>query len=94
MVAVVILPDHIHFIWTLPDGDRDYSRRVGRIKVLFNNPIKHGWVSCPHLWPHSSFQKWIVEGHYQSDWACWCKGRVIDLGSMLANRRVGLYDEC
>ena len=34
-LAAVILPDHMHFIWTLPPGDSDYSRRIGRMKVHF-----------------------------------------------------------
>ena len=25
--AVVVLPDHLHAIWTLPEGDRDFSTR-------------------------------------------------------------------
>jgi putative transposase len=25
--AVVVLPDHLHCIWTLPPGDADYSYR-------------------------------------------------------------------
>ncbi len=25
--ALVILPDHLHTIWTLPDNDRDYAKR-------------------------------------------------------------------
>ena len=133
ILAAVILPDHVHFIWTLPDGDSDYSRRVGRIKVLFTralrgketqsnklaksrrkhresdvwqrrfwehtirteeklahyldyvhyNPVKHGLVSCPHLWSHSSFRKWITEGHYQLDWACQCNGKRNELGDFL-----------
>ena len=31
--AWVVLPDHRHGIWTLPDGDRDYGKRWGRIKA-------------------------------------------------------------
>lgn len=31
----VTLPDHIHAIWRLPKGDRDYVRRWGMIKALF-----------------------------------------------------------
>ncbi|MEW6489726.1 MAG: transposase [Thermodesulfobacteriota bacterium] len=27
MDAVCLLPDHLHAIWTLPDGDRDFSTR-------------------------------------------------------------------
>ncbi|MGJ3254109.1 MAG: transposase, partial [Elainellaceae cyanobacterium] len=35
IVAAVVLPDHLHFIWTLPPDESNYSKRVGRIKVLF-----------------------------------------------------------
>lgn len=35
IVAAVVLPDHIHFIWKLPTGDANFSRRVSRLKVLF-----------------------------------------------------------
>src|SRR3954452_6264440 len=27
--AAVVLPDHAHFLWALPRGNADYSRRVG-----------------------------------------------------------------
>ena len=47
------------------------------------NPVKHGLVSCLHLWPHSSFRKWIIEGHYRSDWMCQCNGKRNDLGDFL-----------
>ncbi len=38
--AAVILPEHIHFLWTLPPDDSDYSYRVGRIKVLFTRVLR------------------------------------------------------
>jgi putative transposase len=44
-VAGVILPDHTHFIWTLPEGDSDYSWRIGRMKVLFTRSLRE---SCSH----------------------------------------------
>jgi REP element-mobilizing transposase RayT len=34
-VAIVILPDHLHAIWTLPDGDADFSTRWSFIKSAF-----------------------------------------------------------
>jgi putative transposase len=37
MPAVVLLPDHLHAIWTLPDGDCDYSKRWGVIKKAFTD---------------------------------------------------------
>jgi putative transposase len=35
MPAIVLLPDHIHAIWTLPEGDACYSVRWKRIKEEF-----------------------------------------------------------
>lgn len=32
--AIVLLPDHLHCIWTLPDGDHDFSTRWRLIKML------------------------------------------------------------
>ena len=34
--AFVMLPDHIHSIWTLPDGDSDFSTRWRLIKYYFS----------------------------------------------------------
>ena len=33
--AAVILPDHLHMIWRLPDGDSDYATRWRLIKSYF-----------------------------------------------------------
>lgn len=123
ILAAVVLPDHVHFMWQLPDGDNNYSKRVGRIKTRFTrllrgighrpiniswsrqkhresnvwqrrfwekimhhdkmfanhlnyihyNPVKHGLVQCPHQWQHSSFQKWVKNGHYPHNWKCQCQ---------------------
>lgn len=32
--AVVLLPDHLHCVWTLPEGDADYARRWNILKRL------------------------------------------------------------
>ncbi len=34
--AFVLLPDHLHCLWTLPDGDRDFSKRWRLIKSYFS----------------------------------------------------------
>ena len=125
--GAVILPDHIHFLCTLPSGDTNYSKRVGRLKVLFTralrgrgnlpenvsnsrrkrresdvwqrrfwehtirneedfrqhldyihyNPVKHNLVSCPHLWPHCSFNTWVRKGGYSADWCCVCHSKLL-----------------
>ncbi len=112
--AVVILPDHLHMIWRLPENDMDYPVRWRSIKSLFTralvkegvasiyknakgryniwqnrywehtirdegdleahtnyihyNPVKHGLVSDPVLWPYSSLHRFIKQGLVPSDW--------------------------
>ncbi|GEO37202.1 transposase [Skermanella aerolata] len=37
--AIVVLPDHLHTIWTLPEGDADYPFRWNRIKGRFTEVL-------------------------------------------------------
>jgi putative transposase len=37
--AIVILPEHLHAIWTLPSGDADFSGRWKRIKANFTHRL-------------------------------------------------------
>lgn len=105
--AWVVLPDHLHCIWRLPDGDTDYSTRWRLIKSRFSrtlplgdlrdshilrqergiwqrrfwehhirnedsfnaylrycwfNPVKHGLVTDPGDWPHSSYHREKARG--------------------------------
>jgi hypothetical protein len=34
--AIVVLPDHLHAIWTLPEGDADFALRWRLITSLAN----------------------------------------------------------
>jgi len=112
-VAICVLPDHIHAIWTLPEGDADFSTRWSLIKSGFSrglqeeprspskivkrekgiwrrrfwehtirndvdlerhidyihfNPVKHGHVTRVADWPHSSFHRYVEQGHLVADW--------------------------
>ena len=40
--AWVVLPDHMHCIWTLPAGDSDYSGRWQALKKAFTKSIPAG----------------------------------------------------
>lgn len=121
--AMVVLPDHLHSIWTLPEGDADFSKRWGYIKKEFTtnwlswgrpeqpisqarrrerrrgvwvprfwehtirdgrdferhmdyihyNPVKHGYVRCPHAWRSSSFHRSVRQGLYGPEWGCACR---------------------
>jgi putative transposase len=115
--AFVLLPEHLHCIWRLPEGDSDYSLRWALIKKGFTrkvkewleipvstasqrkrnegaiwqrrfwehmirdgddfvrhveyihyNPVKHGLVSAPKDWPHSTFSRYVEKGLYSADW--------------------------
>ena len=44
--AMVILPDHIHAVWTLPDGDDDHAVRWAHFKSIIAN----------RLFPEASFK--------------------------------------
>jgi putative transposase len=38
--AIVVLPDHLHTLWTLPEGDDDFSLRWRQIKSAFSRAIE------------------------------------------------------
>lgn len=35
--GIVLLPDHLHLVMTLPEGDEDFSRRIAAIKASFTH---------------------------------------------------------
>ncbi|MBE0494168.1 MAG: transposase, partial [Thiomicrospira sp.] len=51
--AFVLLPDHLHAIWTLPENDTDYSMRWRLIKTWYvkNGIEKNVWQ--PRFWEHT-----------------------------------------
>jgi putative transposase len=57
--AIVILPDHLHCIWNMPEGDADYSNRWREIKkyvtkriTTVRNKRKAGNIWQPRFWEH------------------------------------------
>jgi putative transposase len=118
VLAIVLLPDHLHCLWALPPGDSAYAdrwrwlkgeftrqwlacggseqpRRESRVRegrrgiwqrrywehtirdesdlerhadYIHYNPVRHGFVASPPLWPWSSFHRWVRLGHYPPDW--------------------------
>ena len=41
-IAIVVLPDHLHCIWALPEGDCDYPTRWKKIKAVFSRSLPVG----------------------------------------------------
>jgi putative transposase len=40
--AWVVLPEHMHCVWTLPPGDSDYSGRLRAVKTRFSKAMEPG----------------------------------------------------
>ena len=49
IAAWVVLPDHLHCIWTLPEGDADYSTRWRLIKARFSRGLPVGALRASHV---------------------------------------------
>jgi putative transposase len=67
--AIVILPDHLHAIWTLPPGDSDFSDRWRRIKGRFTRSVVAAGVSISrdHRGEYSLRQKRFWEHTVRND---------------------------
>jgi putative transposase len=53
--AAVILPDHIHFLWTMPEGDSDFSTRIGKIKAGFTKGRGHSQPKATSTKPQRGY---------------------------------------
>ncbi|HNO60074.1 MAG TPA: transposase [Plasticicumulans sp.] len=56
--AVVILPDHLHCIWSLPDGDSDYSTRWNLLKGHFSRALEKSEYVSPNRRMHRERGIW------------------------------------
>lgn len=48
IAAWVVLPDHLHAVWQMPEGDGDYSVRWGAIKARFSMGLAAGRLRPSH----------------------------------------------
>jgi putative transposase len=49
VIAWVVLPDHMHCVWRLPEGDADYSTRWRLIKSRFSRGLPKGRMRPSHV---------------------------------------------
>lgn len=56
--AWVLLPDHMHCIWTLPEGDRDFSKRIGLIKAGFSKQASLDVATSTSRQKHRESEIW------------------------------------
>jgi len=65
--AFVLLPDHLHCLWSLPDGDADFSTRWRLIKSTFTRTWAASAVAGqkPKIWQNRFWEHAIRD---DSDW--------------------------
>jgi len=65
----VVLPDHMHAIWRLPEHDFGYSKRWGRIKAAFSKESRLSTCNAigdyAHVWQPRFWEHLIRD---ESDW--------------------------
>jgi putative transposase len=47
---------------------RDERDLHAHLDYLHFNPVKHGLCNRVVEWPHSTFHRWVENGHYSADW--------------------------
>ena len=62
LLAIVLLPDHLHTVWELPRGDADYSTRWRQVKSMFTRAYR------ARLSPHRSRSASRGRRHEQLIW--------------------------
>ena len=67
-VAIVVLPEHLHAIWRLPEGDAGYSMRWRLIKALFTRKLSSAGVWLPvrkkgerRVWARRFWERTILD---------------------------------
>ena len=67
--AWVVLPDHLHCIWTLPEGDADYATRWRLIKSRFSRGMPPGRLRESHVarQERGIWQRRFWEHHIRDD---------------------------
>jgi putative transposase len=66
--AWVVLPDHMHCVWTLPLGDNDYALRWGAIKARFSRDLCRAGFTPPPLRPEMSTGRYRgIQPHLRHD---------------------------
>jgi putative transposase len=65
--AMVVLPNHLHAIWTLPEDDADFSERWRRIKARFSRALPVAPSRCSSkfakrergIWQRRFWEHWV-----------------------------------
>jgi putative transposase len=62
--AWTILPDHMHCLWTLPEGDADFPGRWRELKTRFSKFIGGDSLWQPRYWEHAIRDDRDFQSHF------------------------------
>lgn len=68
VIASVVLPDHMHFIWTLPPETSDYSTRWKMIKTYFTKKWPLDSSSSQNLSGRQKGEQDILQRRFWEHW--------------------------
>ena len=69
VIAAVVMPNHLHCIWTLPEGDADNARRWSQLKSAFSRRVPYEEFVSPSriergergIWQRRFWERYIVD---------------------------------
>jgi putative transposase len=68
-LAICVLPDHLHAVWRLPEGDGDFSLRWSQIKAGFSHALPSQQHSASKVAKReTSFHRYVKNGVLSPDW--------------------------
>ena len=76
--AWVVLPDHIHAVWTLPEGDADYAHRWGANKARFSRSVRRAGQAG--VWQKRFWEHHIRDEAYFSNHVRYCHENPVKHG--------------
>lgn len=68
--AIVVLPDHLHCVWTLPPGDSDFPERWRRIKAAVSRAVGHEIEAPPSVSRQAKGERGLWQRRYWEHLIC------------------------
>jgi len=60
-----------HAVWQRRAWEHRVRKEMdwkNHLDYIHYNPVKHGLVAAPGLWPYSTFAKYVAMGEYEPNW--------------------------
>ena len=69
-LALCVLPNHLHMVWQLPEGDADYAIRVQLMKTRFTRAVPNAPAGRRPgeraIWQRRFWERWLRDDRQRS----------------------------